>query len=194
MELPTLPWNALHVDSNSAKVPSTSPLSLHQGSLLCTSSMVPSTTAESQVQLPTEVFRPTVAVQGHEDASHITAAGVLGMSQSGGLVSAPRLVRSPLAFSGAPFQLTASPRGSLGNVVAHRLRTLTPGRGQLLLRVLAVGVNFRDVLNVLGMYPGDPGEPGGDVAGVVEAVGPGQIPFMCALASLNAQLQSLDLF
>lgn len=31
----------------------------------------------------------------------------------------------------------------------------------------------RDVLNVLGMYPGDPGEPGGDVAGVVTAVGPG---------------------
>lgn len=35
----------------------------------------------------------------------------------------------------------------------------------------AVGLNFRDVLNVLGMYPGDPGEPGGDVAGIVAAVG-----------------------
>ena len=37
----------------------------------------------------------------------------------------------------------------------------------------AVGLNFRDVLNVLGMYPGDPGPPGADCAGVVEAVGPG---------------------
>ena len=42
---------------------------------------------------------------------------------------------------------------------------------QVLLSVRAVGLNFRDVLNVLGMYPGDPGEPGGDVAGIVAAVG-----------------------
>lgn len=39
--------------------------------------------------------------------------------------------------------------------------------------VRAVGLNFRDVLNILGMYPGEPGEPGGDCAGVVAAVGPG---------------------
>ncbi len=32
-----------------------------------------------------------------------------------------------------------------------------PGPGEVRLRVLATGVNFRDVLNVLGMYPGDPG-------------------------------------
>ena len=37
----------------------------------------------------------------------------------------------------------------------------------------AVGLNFRDVLNVLGMYPGDPGAPGGDCAGIVTAVGEG---------------------
>ena len=42
---------------------------------------------------------------------------------------------------------------------------------QVLLSVRAVALNFRDVLNVLGMYPGDPGEPGGDVAGIVAAVG-----------------------
>eukprot|EP00966_Prymnesium_polylepis_P208123 4820841-Prymnesium_polylepis.1 len=33
--------------------------------------------------------------------------------------------------------------------------------------VRAVGLNFRDVLNVLGEYPGDPGPPGGDTSGVV---------------------------
>ena len=37
--------------------------------------------------------------------------------------------------------------------------------------VKAVGINFRDVLNVLGMYPGDPGPPGGDCAGVVVRAG-----------------------
>ena len=43
--------------------------------------------------------------------------------------------------------------------------------GQVTIR--AIGLNFRDVLNVLGMYPGDPGAPGGDCAGVIAAVGPG---------------------
>ena len=39
--------------------------------------------------------------------------------------------------------------------------------------VRAAGVNFRDVLNVLGMYPGDGGVPGAEAAGVVTATGPG---------------------
>ena len=43
--------------------------------------------------------------------------------------------------------------------------------GQVALSVAAVGLNFRDVLNVLGLYPGDPGAPGGDCAGTVTAVG-----------------------
>ena len=34
-----------------------------------------------------------------------------------------------------------------------------------------VGLNFRDVLNVLGEYPGDPGPPGGDSAGIADGVG-----------------------
>ena len=39
--------------------------------------------------------------------------------------------------------------------------------------VRAVGLNFRDVLNILGMYPGNPGPPGGDCAGIVSEIGPG---------------------
>ena len=39
--------------------------------------------------------------------------------------------------------------------------------------VRAVGLNFRDVLNILGMYPGEPGDPGADFSGVVSALGPG---------------------
>ncbi|KAF8817832.1 putative type I fatty acid synthase, partial [Cardiosporidium cionae] len=38
-------------------------------------------------------------------------------------------------------------------------------------RIRAVGLNFRDVLNVMGLYPGDPGPPGGDCAGTVVSVG-----------------------
>ena len=35
----------------------------------------------------------------------------------------------------------------------------------------ATGINFRDVLNALGMYPGDPGPLGGECAGIISAVG-----------------------
>ena len=45
--------------------------------------------------------------------------------------------------------------------------------GQVRVDVRAAGVNFRDVLNVLGMYPGDGGIPGAEGAGVVTATGPG---------------------
>lgn len=46
--------------------------------------------------------------------------------------------------------------------------------------VRAVGLNFRDLLNVLGMYPGDPGLPGGDCAGIITALGPGAY-FWCPI-------------
>ena len=59
----------------------------------------------------------------------------------------------------------------------------------------AVGLNFRDVLNVLGMYPGDPGPPGGDCAGVVTAVGEGVEPALPAAGPAGrADRQSAALF
>jgi len=39
------------------------------------------------------------------------------------------------------------------------------------IRVHATGLNFRDVLNALDMYPGDPGPLGGECAGEITAVG-----------------------
>src|SRR5947209_636606 len=38
---------------------------------------------------------------------------------------------------------------------------------QVRLRVTAAGLNFRDVLNALGMYPGDAGALGAEAVGVV---------------------------
>eukprot|EP00923_Selenidium_pygospionis_P038108 GHVN01066603.1.p1 GENE.GHVN01066603.1~~GHVN01066603.1.p1 ORF type:complete len:1995 (+),score=378.33 GHVN01066603.1:625-5985(+) len=46
-------------------------------------------------------------------------------------------------------------------------------KGTCQIRVRSIGLNFRDVLNVMGLYPGDPGPPGGDCAGTVVAVGEG---------------------
>ena len=48
-----------------------------------------------------------------------------------------------------------------------------PGPGQVEIRVRATGLNFRDVLNVLDLYPGDPGPLGGECAGEIAAVGAG---------------------
>ena len=42
--------------------------------------------------------------------------------------------------------------------------------GHALVAVGAVGLNFRDVLNVLGMYPGDPGAPGSNFVPSLEAL------------------------
>lgn len=56
------------------------------------------------------------------------------------------------------------------------LSFLLSGRSDILhwqVAVRAVGLNFRDVLNILNMYPGNPGPPGGDCAGIVSEIGPG---------------------
>ncbi|MFI1770061.1 zinc-binding dehydrogenase, partial [Streptomyces sp. NPDC020800] len=49
------------------------------------------------------------------------------------------------------------------------------GVGEVRVALRAAGVNFRDVLNVLGMYPGDAGRLGLEGAGVVVEVGPGVV-------------------
>ena len=99
-----------------------------------------------------------------------------GSAQQAGILHTSKLL--PMAAANSPaleghFQLMPVPRGSLDCLKKIRLPKLAPAAGQVLLEVHAVGVNFRDVLNVLGMYPGDPGAPGADCAGVVTAVGTG---------------------
>ena len=48
-----------------------------------------------------------------------------------------------------------------------------PDEAYVQVRVEAAGLNFRDVLNVFGLYPGDPGPVGGDFAGTVTQLGEG---------------------
>eukprot|EP00931_Biecheleriopsis_adriatica_P048348 TRINITY_DN27935_c0_g1_i1.p1 TRINITY_DN27935_c0_g1~~TRINITY_DN27935_c0_g1_i1.p1 ORF type:complete len:5156 (-),score=1260.04 TRINITY_DN27935_c0_g1_i1:82-15549(-) len=82
-----------------------------------------------------------------------------------------RLVRSAVRARG-PIRLNMPFRGSLTGLrpVPQTMRQpMVPGSAQL--RVRAVGLNFRDVLNVMGLYPGDPGPPGADCSGTVLEVG-----------------------
>ncbi|MFE0938244.1 polyketide synthase dehydratase domain-containing protein, partial [Streptomyces mutabilis] len=64
-----------------------------------------------------------------------------------------------------------------GNLDALTLRACpealeAPEGRQVRLEVRAAGLNFRDVLNALGMYPGEAGLLGAEATGVVTAVGP----------------------
>jgi len=56
------------------------------------------------------------------------------------------------------------------------VETPTPGKGEVLIAVKAAGVNFPDTLIIQDLYqlkPPRPFSPGGEVAGVIEAVGEG---------------------
>ena len=70
-------------------------------------------------------------------------------------------------------QLQIPERGELSNLRLTPVATEEPGPGQVKILVHATGLNFRDVLNALDMYPGDPGPLGGECAGVVMALGEG---------------------
>ena len=70
-----------------------------------------------------------------------------------------------------PVRLSPEPRGSLGSLIPVPVKVGLLKPHEIALNVFSVGLNFRDVLNVLDMYPGDPGPPGGDCAGVVVQVG-----------------------
>ena len=74
-------------------------------------------------------------------------------------------------FSGKPYHLTFTSRGSLENLQLETMVRRPPGRGEVEIRVHATALNFRDVLNVMGLYPGDPGPLGAECAGEIVAVG-----------------------
>ena len=89
-----------------------------------------------------------------------------------GCVLIPRLVEAVSSLHDH-IRLHFDARGAIANLRVVAQAPLSPPcvAGEAELAVRSVGLNFRDVLNVLGVYPGDPGEPGADCAGRVEALG-----------------------
>ena len=93
----------------------------------------------------------------------------------------PRLVPSELrtrlnAHEDAPDDvrvLDVQNRGVLDSINITIERRRAPGPGEVEIKVAAAALNFRDVLNALGMYPGDAGRLGSECAGTVVGVGPG---------------------
>ena len=91
-----------------------------------------------------------------------------------------RLAQGTLLTETGPLsqRLEIHERGTLSNLrlVAHEREQ--PGAGEIEIHVHATGLNFRDVLNALDMYPGDAGSLGNECAGVVTAIGDGVTEFV----------------
>jgi len=81
-----------------------------------------------------------------------------------------RRAKQPAAVETEPMQLTILKRGAPDGVALRPLRRRTPDAGQVEIEVRAAGLNFRDVLNVLGVRE-DEAPLGGEVSGVVSALG-----------------------
>ncbi|MCF3172494.1 SDR family NAD(P)-dependent oxidoreductase [Streptomyces sioyaensis] len=99
-----------------------------------------------------------------------------------GVVHVPRLARVASADAlrrpdtdGDAWRLDIADKGTLENLQLAECPDVAGelGAGQVRIGVRAGGVNFRDVLNALGMYPGEAGALGSEGAGVVLEVGPG---------------------
>ncbi|MFD5826446.1 SDR family NAD(P)-dependent oxidoreductase [Lentzea sp. NPDC060358] len=100
------------------------------------------------------------------------ATGEPEVAVRGGEFRVPRLQRASgdLAPSGS-WRVDHDGSGTLAGLRVVGVPERRPGAGEVLVEVRAAGLNFRDVLLALGMYPGE-APLGGEGAGVVVAVGP----------------------
>ena len=84
----------------------------------------------------------------------------------------PRMAASTEVAAGH-VRLHFHSRGAISNLFLETQPILPLRDGDVVVRMRSVGLNFRDVLNVLGEYPGDPGPPGADTSGLLENAKPG---------------------
>ncbi|MEV6874190.1 SDR family NAD(P)-dependent oxidoreductase [Amycolatopsis sp. NPDC051128] len=102
----------------------------------------------------------------------------------GGRLLAPRIARGPAAGLELPLEdwrLVITKPGTVDGIAVQvcPAAPLTSGaapllgEGEVRIAVRAAGINFRDVLNVLGRYPGGPVPLGQEAAGVVTEIGAG---------------------
>ncbi|HVR06662.1 MAG TPA: acyltransferase domain-containing protein, partial [Thermoanaerobaculia bacterium] len=91
----------------------------------------------------------------------------------------PRLGRQPKDVFGLPdaaaWRLHITTKGSFDGLalIPHPEAQAPLAAGQVRIAVHAAGLNFHDVLDSLGMLPGDDAPLGGEGAGIVTEVGPG---------------------
>ena len=93
--------------------------------------------------------------------------------RSGGQFAARLRTTLPVAPPETRLRLVVSERGQLDNLQIVPAERRPPQPGQVEVEVDLAGLSFRDVLNVLGMYPGDAGPQGGECYGRVASIGEG---------------------
>ncbi len=69
------------------------------------------------------------------------------------------------------FYLDIARPGQLDTLKLQPTARLEPGPGQVEIEVYAAGLNYRDVLNAMGVYPGDPIPLGAECAGKIARLG-----------------------
>jgi NADPH:quinone reductase-like Zn-dependent oxidoreductase/acyl carrier protein len=109
------------------------------------------------------------------DLSLLTGVDEPQVAVRDGALLAPRLTRATgggLALPEGNWHLLPGADGTLESLHVEAVEVQRPAPGQVRVAVRAAGVNFRDVLIGLGMYP-VPGVMGSEAAGVVVEVGPG---------------------
>jgi acyl transferase domain-containing protein/NADPH:quinone reductase-like Zn-dependent oxidoreductase/NADP-dependent 3-hydroxy acid dehydrogenase YdfG/acyl carrier protein len=113
---------------------------------------------------------------GSVDVTEVIGCGEPQLIVRSGVVHAARLTSvgagAVLELPAGGWRLAAGGGGTLEDVVVAPTQPVELAAGQVRVAVAAVGVNFRDVLVALGMYPGG-GELGAEGAGVVVELGPG---------------------
>ncbi|MFI6513910.1 acyltransferase domain-containing protein, partial [Streptosporangium sp. NPDC050855] len=119
-----------------------------------------------------------VDVDGRAALARAVATGEPQLAIRAGEIYVPRLAtvaQNPGLLPPAgeeTWRLTVSPRGTIDDLTLTAYEDEALAEGQVRIRVRAAGLNFRDVLLALGMYPDDV-PLGGEGAGVVTEVGPG---------------------
>jgi acyl transferase domain-containing protein/acyl-CoA synthetase (AMP-forming)/AMP-acid ligase II/acyl carrier protein/predicted O-methyltransferase YrrM len=89
------------------------------------------------------------------------------------LAAQERAGTSRLTVPNTPYRLDAVEKGSLESLALLPLDRRAPGAGEVEVRIHASGLNFRDALNAMGLYPGAARPLGTDFSGIVTAVGEG---------------------
>ncbi|WP_371871563.1 SDR family NAD(P)-dependent oxidoreductase [Mycobacterium bourgelatii] len=126
---------------------------------------------------------------GSVDPDALIGCGETQLAVRNGVVYAARLAKtgpgtkgsegpegSTLQLPPGNWRLAPGGGGTLQDLVVQPQPPTALAEGQIRVKLAAVGVNFRDVLVALGMYPGG-GELGAEGAGFVTEVGPGVTGF-----------------
>ncbi|MFZ5894826.1 MAG: SDR family NAD(P)-dependent oxidoreductase [Myxococcota bacterium] len=101
------------------------------------------------------------------------AARLIRCHDRGAHLSPHRLSLPADVPPGSPFRLKSPTSGTLSELALRPFEPVKPDAGAVQIEIRATGLNFRDVLNAMGLYPGEAGPLGCDTAGVVIAVGEG---------------------